>query len=75
MVQVAESCKSLGAESTHVYPVDLSKPDLVVKFAEQVLADHKGIDVLVNSAGIMPERDGVSNGAPELVLHMMPLAR
>lgn len=46
-LQVAESCQKLGATSTHVYPVDLSKPELVEDFAKRILKEHDAVTVLV----------------------------
>lgn len=52
MLQVAHSCKAKGAASCDVLPVDLSQSGGVEKFAKDVLAKHKQVDVLVNNAGM-----------------------
>lgn len=52
MRQVAHSCRGKGAASCDVLPVDLSQSGDVEKFAKDVLAKHKQVDVLVNNAGM-----------------------
>ncbi|KAK9788829.1 hypothetical protein WJX73_002122 [Symbiochloris irregularis] len=64
--QVAESCEKLGAASTHVYAVDLSKPDLVEDFAKRVLEEHAAVSVLVNNAGMPPKGDGIVKGEGDM---------
>lgn len=36
----------------HAYPLDVSDPDAVERFAEQVCADHGVPDIVVNNAGV-----------------------
>lgn len=40
-----------GGGRAQAYPVDLSDPDAVDEMVAKVLADHGGVDVLVNNAG------------------------
>jgi NAD(P)-dependent dehydrogenase (short-subunit alcohol dehydrogenase family) len=40
-----------GGGVAHVYPCDLSDMDAIDEMAQQVLADHGHVDVLVNNAG------------------------
>jgi short-subunit dehydrogenase len=40
-----------GAGTAHVYPCDLTDLDAIDAMAQQVLADHGGVDLLVNNAG------------------------
>jgi short-subunit dehydrogenase len=40
-----------GGGSSHVHPCDLSKREDIVRMADEVLAEHGRVDVLVNNAG------------------------
>ena len=57
-MQTAASCKAKGAPAVDVHGVDLSKAAQVHKFSEDVLAQYKHVDVLVNNAGM-----GTSSGS------------
>ncbi len=48
--QVAEEVRD-GGGSAHVHPCDLSRREEIVRMADQVLAEHGRVDVLVNNAG------------------------
>lgn len=50
---ISESLHSLSDYSKHTFThnVDISNPDQVYKAAEQVLAEHHHIDILINNAG------------------------
>ncbi|SOJ54962.1 putative oxidoreductase [Mycobacterium simulans] len=37
--------------AAHVYPCDLSDMDAIAAMADKVLADHGGVDILINNAG------------------------
>jgi short-subunit dehydrogenase len=47
---VAERIREAGG-TAHVHPADLSDLDDVDRMADEVLAEHGGVDVLVNNAG------------------------
>jgi len=47
--QVAAEIRDAGG-AAHVYPVDLSSLDAIDALAKAVVADHGGVDVLVNNA-------------------------
>jgi short-subunit dehydrogenase len=47
---VAERIREAGGEA-HVHPADLSDFDDIDRMAEEVIAKHGGVDVLVNNAG------------------------
>jgi len=51
-----KTATELGARGAAVYPMTLEITDrrAVTAFAEQVMADHGHVDVLVNNAGLMP---------------------
>ena len=57
-LQVAASCKAKGAKACDIHGIDLSESSQVRKFADDVLAKHKTVDVLVNNAGM-----GTSSGS------------
>lgn len=51
-LQTAASCKAKGAPACDIHGVDLSQMAQVRKFASDVLAKYKNVDVLVNNAGM-----------------------
>jgi len=48
--QTRQEIEDLGGDA-YVYAADISDPESVVGLCEHVLADHPGVDVLVNNAG------------------------
>jgi NAD(P)-dependent dehydrogenase (short-subunit alcohol dehydrogenase family) len=48
--EVAEQVRARGG-TAHVHPADLSDLDDIQRMADEVIAQHGGIDVLVNNAG------------------------
>jgi short-subunit dehydrogenase len=48
--KVANEIRGNGG-TAHVYPCDLSDMDAIAAMADQVLADHGGVDILINNAG------------------------
>jgi short-subunit dehydrogenase len=48
--EVANEIRESGG-AAHVHPCDLSEREDIVRMAEEVLAEHGGVDVLVNNAG------------------------
>lgn len=42
-----------GRENMHAIPLDVERPQAVAEFARQLVADHPGLNVLINNAGIM----------------------
>lgn len=49
---VAGRCGAAGAPEARIYRLDLSKPAQVKAVARKAQADFKGIDVLINNAGV-----------------------
>ncbi|MPZ66139.1 MAG: SDR family oxidoreductase [Pseudonocardiaceae bacterium] len=47
---VRAEIESAGGQA-HVYPCDITQPEAVDALVKQLLADHEGIDMLVNNAG------------------------
>jgi short-subunit dehydrogenase len=48
--EVAKQVEDLGG-TAHVHPSDLSDLDDIDRLAEEVLAEHGGVDILINNAG------------------------
>ena len=48
--EVADEIREAGG-SAHVHPCDMSKREDIVRMADEVLAEHGRVDVLVNNAG------------------------
>ena len=57
-MQVAANCKARGSPQVDVHGVDLSESSQVRKFADDVLAKYKDVNVLVNNAGMGPSSGG-----------------
>lgn len=51
---VARVMEGLGTDNSHTaHHVDVTSPELVAKLIEEVSAQHRGIDILVNAAAIL----------------------
>lgn len=48
--QTAEMIRKIGG-TAYIYPCDLTNLDAIDQLAQQVLADHQTIDILINNAG------------------------
>jgi NAD(P)-dependent dehydrogenase (short-subunit alcohol dehydrogenase family) len=48
--EVAEQVRELGG-TAHVHPADLADSDDLAQMAEEVIAEHGGVDILINNAG------------------------
>lgn len=46
-----------GGRRMHAMTLDVEDPDAITTFAERVIAEHPGLNVLVNNAGIMRRED------------------
>lgn len=56
-VAAAAACQEIGNERAVHYTVDLSNGDEVVSVFEQIIAEQKRVDVLINNAGIVNTSD------------------
>eukprot|EP00891_Asterochloris_glomerata_P008268 jgi/Astpho2/8268/Aster-01351 len=63
MEEVAESCKAKGAADVLVHAIDLTDVSAINQLAKTLQEHHQACDVLVNNAGIMPQREGPTNDA------------
>jgi short-subunit dehydrogenase len=61
---VQEKIEEVGGEA-HVHPCDLTDTDAIGAMAEEVLAEHGGVDILMNNAG-MSIRRSVANSYERL---------
>src|SRR3546814_11477235 len=61
-----------GRANLHAMPLDVTDPDAIAAFAQEVIAKFPALNILVNNAGIMPfeaidaERD-LTNAATTIV--------
>lgn len=87
--RAAEQCRSAGAESVGVYPVDVGDDAAVGAAVERMRAEHGQIDAVVHSAGVVaygrteeqpaPIVEGVVRtnliGSVNVVRHVLPAMR
>lgn len=53
----ADTCREIGVDRAVFYTVDLSDADRVVEVFQQIAAEQKRVDVLINNAGIVNTDD------------------
>ncbi|AJD91369.1 hypothetical protein JMA_20520 [Jeotgalibacillus malaysiensis] len=51
LIQTGERCRQFGAGSVLIRPFDLNQTDQVPVFAQELIDEVRGVDVLVNNAG------------------------